>query len=576
VRAPVRPGLPGAILAIHAVLALPTAPGRFGGAWLAVDADLPVLVLALAWLGFAGMGLAGRIAATGALWLLAVQKLADLGMGHVLGRPFAPAADLPLIGSGFEVLAGAFGTPAAVAAAAGAVGLAGGLALALWRACGILARLRPRQAVAPAGALAVLAVLALVLGDHRPSNGAYALGKIAEARQMRADLGKLRRAGARDPFQGAPGLLEAINRDVIVIFVESYGRTSFDTPFYAARHLETLRQAQARLGAAGLAMRSGFVAAPTQGGQSWLSHATFASGLWIDNQTRYRAILASGRAGLFHHARRAGFRTAAVMPAITRPWPEARTLGFDRILAADDLGYRGKPFNWVTMPDQFTLAATDRLLRRQPDRPRLFAQVALISSHAPWVPVPRLLDWDRLGDGRVFDAMAAAGDPPEVVWRDPARVRRQYRDALDYSLATVMDYALRHAADPPLLIVLGDHQAAPAIALDNRPETVLHLIGPPSLVDRAAAWGLTCGLIPPGTGKAPPMDRLRDLILGGFGTGGGPGAAALPGHPADDPAPFASTNGRAPGSIGNRPDQARERPAPPPTGGGRACEARRR
>ncbi|MTE00145.1 sulfatase [Paracoccus sp. YIM 132242] len=509
-----------AILAIHAVLALPTAPAWSGGAWLAVAADLPVLVLVLAWLD-----LAGRVAATVGLWLLALQKLADLAMGHVLGRPFAPAADLPLIGSGVEVLAGAFGTPAAVAVAAGAMVLAGGLAVGLWWACGVLARLRPRQAGWTAAVLAVLAVLVLALGHQGPRNGAYAVQKIAETRQMRADLRDLRRASALDPFRGAPGLLGAIDRDVIVIFVESYGRTSFDTPFYAARHLETLRQAQARLGAAGLAMRSGFVAAPTQGGQSWLSHATFASGLWIDDQARYRAILASGREGLFHHARRAGFRTAAVMPAITRPWPEARALGFDRILAAADLGYRGKPFNWVTMPDQFTLAATDRLLRGQPGQPRLFAQVVLISSHAPWVPVPRLLDWNRLGDGRVFDAMAVAGDPPDVVWRDPARVRHQYREALDYSLNAVMDYALRHAADPPLLIVLGDHQAAPAIALDPRPQTVLHLIGPAPLVNRAAGWGLACGLIPPGDGEVLPMDRLRDLILGSFGRGGRDAAA---------------------------------------------------
>ena len=45
------------------------------------------------------------------------------------------------------------------------------------------------------------------------------------------------------------------------------------------------------------------------------------------------------------------------MPAITLAWPEAGYFGYDRVLAAHDLGYRGLPFNWVTMPDQFTLAA---------------------------------------------------------------------------------------------------------------------------------------------------------------------------------------------------------------------------
>ncbi|MCZ0960118.1 sulfatase [Paracoccus benzoatiresistens] len=509
------PRLLAAILAIHAVLALPIAQGWSGGAMLIVAAELPVLILALACLG-----VAARVAATVVLWLLALQKLADLVMAHVLGRPFDAVADLPLVRAGWDLVSGAFGTPAAVAAAAVAVALACGLAAGLWWACGILAGLRPRQAILPVTGLAVLAAIPLAMGFPGARNCAYAVRKIAEARQTLADLQDLRAAGAHDPFVGTPGLLEAIDRDVIVIFVESYGRASFDAPLHASRHLATLQRAQARLGAAGLAMRSGFVAAPTQGGQSWLSHATFASGLWIDDQMRYRAVLASGRAGLFHHARRAGFRTAAVMPAITRPWPESRSMGFDRILAAADLGYRGKPFNWVTMPDQFTLAATDRLLRAGPGQPRLFAQVALISSHAPWVPVPRLLDWDRLGDGRVFDAMAAEGDPPAVVWRDPDRVRRHYRDALDYSLNTVADYALRHAADPPLLIVLGDHQASPEIALDDRRDTVLHLIGPAHLVDRAARWGLACGLIPPGGSMPLPMDRLRDLILGSFGKDG--------------------------------------------------------
>ena len=102
-------------------------------------------------------------------------------------------------------------------------------------------------------------------------------------------------------------------------------------------------------------MRSGFLTAPMVGGQSWLAHASLLSGLWIDNQGRYRALLASPRRTLLHLAQAAGWRTAAVMPAITLAWPEAGYFGYDRVLAAADLGYRGLPFNWVTMPDQFTL-----------------------------------------------------------------------------------------------------------------------------------------------------------------------------------------------------------------------------
>jgi hypothetical protein len=273
-------------------------------------------------------------------------------------------------------------------------------------------------------------------------------------------------------------------------------------------------------------MRSGFVTAPTRGGQSWLSHATLANGLWIDDQTRYGAALASGRETLFHIAGRSGFRTAAVMPAITLDWPESARMGFDTVLAAKDLGYRGEPFNWVTMPDQFTLAALDRLLRAGTHDEPLFAQVALVSSHAPWVPVPQLLDWDALGDGTVFNAVATSGDPPEVVWRDRDRVRAQYRLAVDYALSTVLDYAARHADDPPLLVVIGDHQAAGFVALDDRPDVPVHVIGPADLVARTADWGFTPGLLPEATGPLRPMAELRDLFIRTFSSDADAGDAS--------------------------------------------------
>jgi hypothetical protein len=198
--------------------------------------------------------------------------------------------------------------------------------------------------------------------------------------------------------------------------------------------------------------------------------------------------------------------------------------GFETILAAADLGYRGRPFNWVTMPDQFTFAALDRLLRDGTDTRPLFVQVATGSSHAPWVPVPELVDWDAIGDGRVFEEMAQSGDPPDVVWRDRDRVRDQYRQAVDYALSVVFDYAARHAEDPPLIFVVGDHQAAGFVALDDRPDVLVHVIGPEALVSATAHWGWTPGLVPRDAVEVLPMDRMRDLILDAYSGPPGPGA----------------------------------------------------
>ena len=188
-------------------------------------------------------------------------------------------------------------------------------------------------------------------------------------------------------------------------------------------------------------------------------------------------------------------------------------MGFETVLAAKDLGYEGLPFNWVTMPDQFTFAATDRALRSNRDDRPLFVQIALGSSHAPWLPVPDLVDWDAIGNGEIFNAMAEAGDPPDVVWRDRDRVRDQYRKAIDYALRVVFDYAARHAKDPPLIFMVGDHQAASFVAQDDRPDVPMHVIGPVSLVQRTADWGWSDGLIPDETAVARPMNDMRDLIL---------------------------------------------------------------
>ena len=523
-----------AALVIHLALVLPSAPIPVAAAATRIAPELPLVLLALTIAGRRGRGPVVMV-----LSLLVIQTIADLAMIAVLGRPFNLLTDMALIRSGIEVLAGATGlwrlfvTGAAVAAAVLALGVA------LWWAVGVWSNQRWRPAHRLWLAMAAVLLPGVIwLSQAWPGNGPYLLGRAALLERTAGDLRRIRQAVAEDPLADAQGLLSDIDRDVLVIFVESYGRASFDAPFHAGRHLATLRDAERRMAAAGLAMRSRFLTAPTQGGQSWLSHATFASGLWIADQSSHAAVLASGRQGLFHHAHRSGFMTAAVMPAVTRPWPEAALMGFDRVLAAWDLGYRGLPFNWVTMPDQFTLAAVDRLLRGT-DGPPLFVQVALISSHAPWVPVPKLLAWDRVGDGTVFDAMARAGDRPEVVWRDRDRVRAAYREAVDYSLAVVADYALRHADDPPLMIVLGDHQPVPWVAQAGGADVAIHLIGPAYLVDRAAGWGFAPGLIPPAGSPAIPMDRMRDLILRGFEASSRRDEALpdAPFAPHDDPIP---------------------------------------
>ena len=518
---------------LHLVLIQPNHPEALTwGALRLFPLELPailLLMLAMPVAGVASRALRGALVV--ALVTLVLVKLADFGTFTAFNRAFSPVLDLHLVDAAWRLGSGTIGTlPAAGVVLAALLALAA-LAWGLWWALGTWAALRlPRGGATLAGAGAVLAagIAVAEIGQAlrawalpvQPPGAAFTARvgweRAVQWRAAVADLAEFRRAAQQDPHATATDLFTRIgNRDVLVIFVESYARTSIDNPLYSATHLPRLQAAQAQLAAAGQAVRSGWLTSPISGGQSWLAHGTLASGLNTGNQTRYTAMLGSPRRTLWHLARASGYETVAVGPALQLPWPEADLLGFDRVLNAQALDYRGQPFNWITMPDQFTLAVwEDRLPPR--DRPR-FVQVALISSHAPWVPVPQMVPWDAVGDGTIFDQWATAGDPPDVVWRDRDRVRDQYRQAIDYALEAVFDYAARRAGpDGPLILVLGDHP--PVAFVSQVPGTAVpaHLIGPAHLVEAAAAWGWTPGLIPGPEAPEWPMEDFRDRFIATF------------------------------------------------------------
>ncbi|MEL6642712.1 MAG: sulfatase-like hydrolase/transferase [Pseudomonadota bacterium] len=521
-------------IAIYLVLAIPNHPDALApDLLLVVPLELPVILIGLAVLAPESVTTACvRWAIVLALTVLTVLKLADFATFETYNRGFNPVVDLHLIPAAWNLGSGAVG----VVLAAGIVCLAflaiGGLAALLWWATGRWSRLMlprvPRRAGAflllPATALAIAEIGAAMRHWSLPFDvrGAAFTARVAVERvdMVTETVQRLRAfnsAAAEDPFAETTPLLDRIGqRDVLLTYIESYGAANLTNPSYAPTHLETLRTIEADLSARGLSMRSGWLEAPIIGGQSWLSHATLATGLWVPDQRTYGAALISGRKSLFHLAQDNGFDTVAVMPAITLDWPEAEFMGFDRIFTSTDLGYAGLPFNWVTMPDQFTLAALDRLVLSDQDRAPIFAQVALISSHAPWTPVPELVAWEDIGDGRIFDAVAQSGDPPQVVWRDRDRVRDQFRQAVDYSLQTVGAYAARSAEDPPFLIVLGDHPPALFVSEDEGMGVPIHIIGPADLVEPFAEWGWSDGMIPDPDATVLPMNEFRNRFLTTF------------------------------------------------------------
>ena len=520
------PRVAAALALLYLVLALPNHPGALTPGALTLFPLELVIIGAMLVLGARDQRLLPVVRVLVLLFLATsiVVKAADLALFSAFSRPFNVAYDWPLVHAGWMLFSGSSGVLVAAASLALASIAFCGLLCALWRATGVIARALPTRAVlVPVALLAATPLLLAFRADGLPAGTATTrvlADHVTAARDARRDIAALAREAAGDPAARLPRdrVLQLLKgKDIFLIFVESYGRSSLDNPLYGGTTRTALAAVEASLGAKGLAARSAWLTSPTSGGQSWLAHATLLSGLWIDTQGRYGALPGSQRATLNRIAAKAGWRSVAVMPAITMPWPEATYYGYDRLLAAADLGYRGLPFNWVTMPDQFTLAAFERLeLQRRPRQP-VFAEIALISSHAPWTPIPRLVAWEAIGDGTIFNAQARAGDTPETVWADKDRVRDQFRQSLDYALRTIAAFVERRAADAPLFVVLGDHQPASFVSgtADNR-DVPVHIIGDAETIRRLDSWGWTEGMVPAPAAPVWRMDRFRDRFLSTF------------------------------------------------------------
>jgi hypothetical protein len=509
-------------------------PARLADIHLAAFLRLPVEVplLATALLVFPRR-LAKVVAclATILLGCLLVLKLADMGMGAAFQRPFNPYLDGKTIVDGWNVLAGSLGALEAVLVAVVAVsGFAAVICVFGWSCLRMtdINRSSLRSGLPGFVGIAALAIATGAAGHWvtlpgwiRMTVAPYLADRVRLVSETITDQSRFNSELAQVQAPGAS--VQLFNRirghDVILVFVESYGRSAVEDPRYQPLIGSRLAQIEGKLQESGFESASGWAGSPTVGGLSWLAHGSLLSGLWINSQGRYDRLMASRRPSLNRMFQGAGWKTVAVMPAITMDWPEAAYYGYDQIFASKDLGYGGKAFNWVTMPDQYTLAAFERLAR-EPARASgaaVMAEMALISSHAPWTPVPRLIDWNTVGDGSVFNPQAESGDSPEVVWADHDRVRRQYAETIDYSLQVMEDYIARYGRDA-IFVVLGDHQPAEIITGPGASRAVpVHVISRDrTLVESFLGDGFRRGMTPNAQTAEVPMDALRDVLIRRF------------------------------------------------------------
>jgi len=499
-------------LTAHAVLRLP----------LEV---LVVVVLALVPWSRLRVGLA---AASGLLLaLVLLVKILDLSFNAVFDRDFDPVGDWAYLGPGVGVLGDSIGVGwarlVAVLAALAALAVLVGTPLAMVRLVRVAVG-HQRFSLSAATALVTVWVLCLATGVQGVSTSAATL-TLDEVQLVRAGLADSRefsREIGTDAYAGSdPGrLLSGLQgKDVLLVFVESYGRVAVQDTSYSPGISDVLDEGTQQLEAAGYHSRSAFLTSPTFGAGSWLAHSSLQSGLWVNSQRRYRQLLGADRLTLTSLFGEAGWRTVFDVPADTRDWPEGKDFyRFQGLYDSRNVGYEGPEFGYASMPDQYTLSEFRRRELAPADRPPVMAEIDLISSHHPWAPLPRMVPWSEVGDGSVFEGMPEQGQSSEEVFSDPDKVKEAYGQSIEYTWQALTSFLTTYDDPNLVLVVLGDHQPHSYVSGEHPGHDVpISVIAQdPAVMERIAGWGWQDGLRPSPDASVWRMDTFRDRFLQAF------------------------------------------------------------
>ena len=504
-------------------------PGAFlrlpleGLALVALAAALPANARrALAWA--AGPGLA----------LVVLLKLVNLGFWTGFDRPFDPYQDSGYAGIGLETLRDAIGRTEADLVVAGvallAIALLVVMTLAVRRLIGVAAghRRRSLRAVATLGGVwALCGIFGAQLVSHAPIASASSAALVV--RETRAVLADIRdpavfaRQIRHDRFRDTPAdrLLSGLRgKDVILAVVESYGKVAVQDSSFSPQVDAVLAKGDRQLRAAGFSARSGWMTSATFGGISWLAHSSMQSGLWVNTQRRYDQLVESDRFTLSKAFERAGWRTIDDVPSNDRFWAPGKTFyHYDKVYDRRDVGYRGPAFGYPSMPDQYVLAALQRLELAKRHRRPVFAEVDLVSSHIPWTRIPRLIDWRDVGDGSIYNRLPVDEASKSSLFGDPARLRAAYGRSIQYTMSALTSF-VQHYHDPNLvMVVFGDHQPWTEVSgqQPSRDVPISIVAHDPAVTKQIAGWGWNDGLRPSPHAPVWPMSAFRDRFLTAFG-----------------------------------------------------------
>jgi phosphatidylglycerophosphate synthase len=493
--------------------------------------------------------------------VLIFAKFLNMGYYDLLDRAFNPVTDWAEIDQARGVLQDAIGAQLTfVVAIVLVIGLALIFAAIIAAAIHITAVAARHRRGSVRGLAALTAIwglsagLSLQLIPGSPIASASETGlAVAQVRATQAALADPRVFGqaihSPDPEAAIPAsdLLTGLRgKDVLIVFVESYGQVAVQGTSFSPGVDAVLRQQEGTLTRAGWSTQSAWEGSPTSGGISWLAHSTVQSGLWVNSQQRYDELLASQRFTLSDAFDKAGWHTVADDPSDNTTWVPGTTFyHYAQTYNRLNVGYHGPSFSYSAMPDQYLLAEFQRL-ELTPGHKPVMAEIDTTSSHTPWAPLPSMVPWNQVGNGSIFNAQRGTAADVARVWSNTNTVRQFYGQSIQYSMTALTSWVTQ-LNDPNLvLILMGDHQPHSTVSgnAPNNEVPISIITRAPSVLKQMSAWHWQNGLLPTSGAPLEPMDAFRNQFLNTFS--GNPPAQAAPaqGSAVTQAAAASGTSGR--------------------------------
>ena len=299
------------------------------------------------------------------------------------------------------------------------------------------------------------------------------------------------------------------------MFVESHGRWPSTVPEFDERLTPSRIRARRGYPRNGARCRLGFRRSPTWR-RSCCSRTQRLLRRRSPRPDTAARLMTEKRDTLVTTFARHGYRTigdAGPAGAVAR----GRLCKFDRLRRSERLDYRGPPFGWWNLSDQFAIAKFDALEVSRPSRQPLFVFFPTVSTHTPFTPTPPYQpDWNRILTDTPYEQREldrAWDETPDWLNLGPG-----YVNAVAYAYTSIAGYLRLRADRDFVLILIGDHQPPALVSGENaRWDVPIHVIASrPEILESLRARGFQAGLRPTGPALTR-MNKLVPIFLSAFG-----------------------------------------------------------